>query len=177
MATRLRNSSNDHHVRTTYVMMDKISGKKVGFVTLGEGQDVPHWDQVELRLAGDDEKLVGQDLLIDDTKDKNGNKLKLNDLVPMLVSRLVDMLHTNSHWPGDKKNALKVKLSEFIAEEIDSIESSQKVMNKIGNNDLTETDFLLNKSESFYVMKPFKVGWLRRLALIVTGAGTPALCE
>ena len=150
------------YARTTYVMMDKISGHKVGFVTLGEGQDLPHLDQVELKLAGDDEEMVvDHDLFFDDIKDINGNKVELNDLVPRLVSRLVDMLHMNSHWLRDKKNALKVKLSEFIAEEIDGIDSSQKVMNK-RNKDLNET----------YVMKPFKVGWLRRVTLIAR-AGTP----
>jgi len=131
-------------------MADRATGECVGIITLSQGNSVLDMSQVELCKVEDAQELFDQDTIAqcNTSDDLNNNDINPVKSIGMLVTDFVNQIERNYQLKSDgKKDALKARVESLLLKEI-----------KLSQDDK-------NLVQTKYDMKPFKVGWLRRVSV------------
>jgi len=122
------------------------------------GQNVPNLSTVELCKIDNSLEPVYEDKTVVNPKDINANNVCLS--LERMVDIFVRQLEKNSHFGSEfQRDVLKAKLEKLVLEEItlSKVNMKQIVHDKVKKiAETVKTDTSL---------KPFKLGWLRRVAL------------
>jgi len=133
-----------------YNLVDKCSGERVGILTLIQGQDVPDLNSVEVKRieAKTNPSQLDKSKIANNHRDFSNTEVNGNG-IDTLVQRFVGQLENNNHLSLDiDKAGLGAKLEALICGEIIPNVKSDKV-----------------KPDATMFLKPFKLGWLRRVSM------------
>jgi len=154
----MSDSVNGAHPPVRFRLLDKASGQCVGILSFMHGQNVPNLSTVELCKIDNSVEPVYEDKTVVNPKDINANNVCLS--LERMVDIFVRQLEKNSHFGSEfQRDVLKAKLEKLVLEEItlSKVNMKQIVHNKVKKiAETVKTDTSL---------KPFKLGWLRRVAL------------
>ena len=134
-----------------FSMLDKTTGEQVGILTLMQGHGVPDLNRVELCKINESPESFNHGEAPNDSEDINGNNLGHS------IKRSRDIFEGEFDMrkqlkSGIKTDTLKAKLGSLSHKEINRSDIVKNVMTEI-------------------YMKPFKLGWLRRVAVKYSQGG------
>jgi len=136
--------------RCRFSLLDKATGQCLGVLSLIHGQDIPDLRGVEFCKIDDSLEPDNRDEAAVSPVDMNANNNCLS--IERMVDIFVEQLERNAQFPsGIKTESLKAKIENLIIKEVTCSKDNVKKFVHAEKVDIS--------------LKPFKLGWLRRVAL------------